>query len=191
MHDVSLSTDARLGPTSFLVLGTLAVRGPTTPYELNRFVEISVGYFWSFPRAQLYREPARLAELGLVTEQREEHGRRRRVFTITDAGRRALGSWIAEPVDAHPELRDLALLKLFFTEGDPGDAARLAESQLRARRRRLTEYEAIQRRYEGDPALAHRLLALRMGVLLEEAAIAFWEHVAAHAGDLRSPDATG
>ncbi len=185
------STPARLGPTSFVVLGTLAVRGPTTPYELNRFVDVSVGFFWSFPRAQLYREPARLAELGLASEEREEHGRRRRVFTITPAGRDALGRWLAEPVDGHPELRDLAVLKLFFTEGDPRDAARLAAGRLRAHRERLAEYEATRRRFADDPALAHRLLTLEMGVLYEQASIAFWEHVAAHVDGLAARQAGG
>ena len=54
-----MSTMIRLGPTSYLVLGMVAVRGPSTPYELKRAVARSVGYFWPFPHAQFYAEPAR------------------------------------------------------------------------------------------------------------------------------------
>jgi len=50
------------------------LRGPSTPYDLKRFVQLSVGNFWPFPHTQLYAEPARLAEAGLL----EETGRRRR-----------------------------------------------------------------------------------------------------------------
>ena len=68
----------RLGPTSYVVLGSIAVRGPSTSYDLKRFVELTLGHFWSFPHSQLYAEPDRLARAGLLTEEREEGGRRRR-----------------------------------------------------------------------------------------------------------------
>ncbi|HEY8641773.1 MAG TPA: PadR family transcriptional regulator [Candidatus Dormibacteraeota bacterium] len=69
---------------------------PRNPSDLKRWVGESIGYFWSFPRAQLYVEPARLAEKGLVDETRELTGRRRRVYRITEAGRQALREWLRE-----------------------------------------------------------------------------------------------
>src|SRR5688572_20466911 len=72
----TMSTEPRLGPTSYLVLGIVALRGPSTPYDLKRFVQLTVGNFWPFPHTQLYAEPARLAEAGLLEETREETGRR-------------------------------------------------------------------------------------------------------------------
>src|SRR5256885_16250357 len=78
---------AGLTPTSYLVLGLLAREGPSTPYDLKRHVAATIGHFWSFPHALLYKEPPRLVELGLLTEAREADGRRRRLFTITDHGR--------------------------------------------------------------------------------------------------------
>ena len=38
----------KLTPTSYLVLGCLAVAGPATPYELKQMVAAGIGYFWSF-----------------------------------------------------------------------------------------------------------------------------------------------
>ena len=84
-----MSTELRAGPVSYLVLGIVAVRGPSTSYDLKRFVQLSVGHFWPFPHTQLYAEPARLAEAGLLEETREESGRRRRHYAITDGGPRA------------------------------------------------------------------------------------------------------
>ena len=63
----------------------VALRGPTTPYDLKRFVQLSIGHFWPFPHTQLYAEPARLADAGLLEETREDGGRRRRHYAITGA----------------------------------------------------------------------------------------------------------
>src|SRR4051812_39135801 len=106
----------RLGPVSYLVLGLISYRGPSTPYQLKRAVSRSVGYFWPFPNTQLYEEPDRLARAGLLVEEREESGRRRRTYDITAAGREALAAWLREPTLDVVELRDLASLKLFFSE---------------------------------------------------------------------------
>ena len=117
----SMSTE-RLTPTSYLVLGLLAREGPSTPYDLERHVEATLGHFWSFPHTQLYSEPARLAKQGLVSEQRETEGRRRRVFTITPTGASALVAWLQQPSDAPTELRDPGLLQLFFADQASSEA---------------------------------------------------------------------
>lgn len=56
----------RLGPTSYLVLGMIGLRGPSTSYDLKRAVSRTVSYFWPFPHSQLYGEPERLTEAGLL-----------------------------------------------------------------------------------------------------------------------------
>ncbi|MGH8917396.1 MAG: helix-turn-helix transcriptional regulator, partial [Actinomycetes bacterium] len=72
-----------LSPSAYVVLGLLDEYGDATPYALDRTIRQSVGNFWSFPRSQLYAEAARLVRLGLVAEEREESGRRRRSLSIT------------------------------------------------------------------------------------------------------------
>src|SRR5262245_54556676 len=116
----------RLSTTSFVVLGMIAMRGPSTSYDLKRAISRSVGYFWNFPHAQLYSEPKRLQEAGLLELHQEDTGRRRQTYTITTAGQDALRDWLAEPVKEHFELRDIAEIKLFFNElAGPEDVARL------------------------------------------------------------------
>ena len=143
-----MSTEVRLGPVSYLVLGIIAMRGPSTPYDLKRFVQLSVGNFWPFPHTQLYDEPKRLAEAGLLEETREESGRRRRHYTITEAGRRRLAEWLSEPVTTPTEYRDLGLLKLFFAElAEPEAVLALAREQAAAQRAQLARYEALLERF--------------------------------------------
>jgi PadR family transcriptional regulator AphA len=180
------SDDIRLGPTSYLVLGITALRGPSTPYDLKRFVQLSIGHFWPFPHTQLYAEPARLTAAGLLNETREEHGRRRRHYSITDAGRERLEDWLAEPVTSSSEVRDLGLLKLFFCElAESDDIVTLAHEQAAAHRAKFAIYDAIRARFAGRPDLSRRLLSLELGMRLEEAAFGFWDDVqsAASASD--------
>jgi PadR family transcriptional regulator AphA len=185
-----MSSDIRLGPVSYLVLGVTALRGPSTPYDLKRFVQLSIGHFWPFPHTQLYAEPERLAAAGLLTETREESGRRRRHYEITDAGRERLEDWLAEPVTSASEVRDLGLMKLFFSElTGREEMERLAAEQAAAHRGKAAIYEAIRDRYRDRPELAHRLLSLELGIRLSDAAAGFWDEVqsAASAADSTDP----
>ncbi len=168
----------RLGPVSYLVLGITALRGPSTPYDLKRFVQLSIGHFWPFPHTQLYAEPERLAEAGLLAETREEGGRRRRHYTITDAGRERLGEWLEESVTSPTEIRDLGVLKLFFSELTGIDEiVALAHEQAAAHRAKLAVYDGIMERFADRPDLATRLLSVELGTRLAHAAAGFWDDV--------------
>ena len=102
----------------------------------------TIGHFWSFPHALLYKEPPRLVELGLLTEEREAAGRRRRLFTITGHGRAAIQAWLANPSQKSTELRDAGLLQLFFADlGSTDDRRALAVAQLAIHRAALAQYE--------------------------------------------------
>lgn len=169
----------RLTPTSYTVLGMVALRGPTTPYDLKRAIGRSIGYFWKFPHTQLYDEPARLADLGLLSVTQEDEGRRRRTYAITESGLSALRAWLKEPTSEHFQLRSEAELKLFFSEvGDAEDVVALAHEQVRTHEERLRVYEEIQDKYSPIPELRPRLIPLSLGIALERAALGFWTDLA-------------
>ena len=174
---MAASTPA-LTATSYVVLGLLDACGGATSYELERQVAGTVGAFWSFPRSQLYSEPVRLAEAGFVTEQREPDGRRRRTWSVTEQGRAALQQWLAEPTGAGTEIRDLGLLKLFFgaAASSPEHVRASARAQAEAHRRQLAVYEELAQIDGMDP---HQRATLRLGLTYEQAAVAFWDDVAA------------
>jgi PadR family transcriptional regulator, regulatory protein AphA len=163
----------KLTSTSYIVLGLLELAGESTPYALKQLLPGSVGYFWTLQHAQLYTEPARLAEAGYVTEKREETGRRRKLYSITDRGRRALEEWRTESTSELAELREPALLKLFFG----AEPRALASVQIPANEARLAEYEAIRESMPDDVPPGPRQ-ALEMGIRFQRAAIAFWRELA-------------
>lgn len=168
-----------LGPTSYLVLGLVAQHEPVTPYHLKKVVAESIGYFWSFPHSQLYAEPARLAEEGLLVEEQEQTGRRRRTYTITESGRAALDAWLAEPTAEPTEVRDLGLLKLFFGAlAEPQAVAALAERQRDAHAERLAVYEKVCAHV--GAADSYRTSTVGLGLAFERGAVAFWDEILRH-----------
>jgi PadR family transcriptional regulator AphA len=171
-------TSPSLTSTSYLVLGLVGHLGSATGYDLKRAVAGTIGGFWSVPHSQLYAEPARLAALGLLTGAKERSGRRRRTFTLAPAGRRALTDWLSEPTDEGTELRDPALLKLFFgAQAGAGSVAGVAAHAAELHRQRLAAYDALA----ADPPAhtdLHQLSLLALASRYEAEAVAFWEAVA-------------
>jgi DNA-binding PadR family transcriptional regulator len=162
----------RLTETSYIVLGLLEQGEPATPYDLKRFAQLSVFNFWSVPHTQLYTECARLAKAGLLSERREQQGRRRRVYRLTAAGRRALEQWRAEPTDELYEGRDPGTLKLFFG----ADPAALAAAQERAHRRKLKAFEQLHAEAGAHMPEGMRL-ALEVGIGHEREYVRFWSRL--------------
>jgi PadR family transcriptional regulator AphA len=159
---------ANLTDTSYAVLGLLDQWGPSTPYQLKGVASVSIFHFWTIPHTQIYTECRKLAEAGLLAEDREETGRRRRVYRLTKTGRKALREWRADPNTDLYELRDPGLLKLFAGS----DAAALAETQLALHERRLHSYEALHESMADMPEGMR--LALESGIGHEREFIRFW-----------------
>jgi DNA-binding PadR family transcriptional regulator len=159
--------------TSYLVLGLLA-DAPATSYELKRRVALTIGNFWEFAHSQLYDEPVRLAAVGLVQTSTESGGRRRRTYTITDAGRAELAGWLAEPTPGHTDVRDPGLLKLFFAKhARPGDVRAIAADQHRVHRERADQYERTHQLLAGS-ADRWQMKSLELGIRYERTVEGFW-----------------
>jgi DNA-binding PadR family transcriptional regulator len=161
----------RLTEASYIVLGLLELAGRATPYDLKRVAQLSTSNFWSIPHTQLYTECARLAGAGLLDEHREQTGRRRRTYSLTDRGRELLERWRGEPTSELYELRDAGTLKLFFG----GDPVELAASQLESHRRQLEVLERLRASLPDAPR--GQLLALECGIGHEHEFIRFWTRV--------------
>jgi PadR family transcriptional regulator AphA len=165
----------RLSPTSYVVLGMIGLRGPSTSYDLKRAINRSIGYFWTFPHAGLYSEPQRLEGMGLLAAASEDDGRRRRTYSLTEDGLRELRAWLAAPTNEHFQLRDVAELKLFFNElAEPDDVRRLAREQIAQHEQRIQVFEDMQQRFGGIAGVAPRMVTLRLGLEMEHAALRFW-----------------
>jgi PadR family transcriptional regulator, regulatory protein AphA len=161
---------SRLSDTSYAVLGLLDLFEPATPYQLKQIAQVSIFHFWSIPHTQLYTECARLAEAGLLDERREESGRRRRVYRLSAAGRKALRAWRADPNTDLYELRDPGLLKLFCG----ADPASLAEAQVERHERRLHSYQELLDQTDMSDGMR---LSVESGIGHEREYVRFWSRL--------------
>jgi PadR family transcriptional regulator, regulatory protein AphA len=168
---------ATLSPVSYLVLGLIDRAGEATPYELKQMAT-SMSGLWALRHDQVYREPERLADLGLLSEKREEGGRRRRRFRVTDEGRSALQKWLQVPTGEFTELRDPGLLQLFLG----ADPVVLAQRQLEIHEEKLREYEALAATLSPETPEGVRL-SLKAGLGHEREWTRFWQEVLGAAED--------
>src|SRR5215467_6637716 len=73
-----------------------------------------LGRVWQIPKAIVYRAIGRLLDAGLVVPEGKEPGLgpQRTVYTVTPAGRLAVGRWLRTPVAHVRDIRSHLLLKL-------------------------------------------------------------------------------
>jgi DNA-binding PadR family transcriptional regulator len=119
----------KLSPTAYVILGMVRL-GKRTGYEIKQLVDRSTRFFWAASYGQIYPELKRLEEAGLIRGTTDpQGGRQRRAYDLTPDGDHALDEWLGTADVGMPEMRDMALLKLFFADGlSREDAAALARA---------------------------------------------------------------
>ncbi len=89
--------------------------GSRTGYEIKQKIEISTRFFWGASYGQIYPELKRLEGARLVAAEADPRGGvKRTAYRLTAAGEQALHDWLVDPSEQHFEMRDEALLKIFF-----------------------------------------------------------------------------
>jgi PadR family transcriptional regulator AphA len=173
-----------LTQTSYVVLALVERLAPASAYDLKRVAHSSVFNFWALPHSVLYSETTRLEAAGLLRSEQDDGGRRRRSFSLSEAGSEALDAWRREPTSEFLELRDPGLLQLFAG----ADAKAVAELQLRRHRHQLETYEAMLHDLDASLTTGTRL-ALEAGIGIEREYLRFWGEVALE-GDAARPSHT-
>ena len=163
--------ELRLTPISYIVLGLLRWAPGSTAYDLERTINATVAHMWPIQRSQIYREPGRLVDAGLLTARSAPDGRQKTVFEITPAGEQTIDQWLAQDVEQPPQLRDLAIMKVFF--GAPPQA--LARTRLLFHQGRLKEYEHM--RAASGLAPAGPRIALEAAIAHERTSVRYWSDV--------------
>jgi DNA-binding PadR family transcriptional regulator len=156
-----MSTAKDLTPTSYALLGLLAIR-PWTSYELAAQMDRTLSRFWPRARSKLYEEPKKLVAKGLAEATKEAVGRRpRTVYGITPEGRLALAAWLARPGEG-PVVEFEQLLKVFFADsGSTADLLHtLQDVRAWAQERTLVDIEVGRSYLEGRGAFPERAAIL-------------------------------
>lgn len=150
--------------------------------ELTRRFDKSIGFFWTATHQQIYRVLGRMDTDGWVRATVvPQRGRPdQKVYDVTDAGRRELERWLAEPAGNDPLRSDLMVKFRGASYGDRAAILAQAREKLAEHRTRLALYAQIEERdfpqcrsTGADGLSGHELdmyLVLRGGVRLEQ----FW-----------------
>jgi len=178
-------SSVELPATAWAVLGLLSFGRELSGYDLKKWADSSLRFFyWSPAASQVYGELRRLEKLGLVTSRvaAQDDLRNKRLFRITDTGAAAIGDWVQHaPVEPTMLKHSVALRVWLGHLADPAhlrdvveehrdNAARLAEEAAQASASAAAaadehwEFPALvtrwsQRYYESERRLADEMLA--------------------------------
>jgi len=118
-----------LTTTSYAILGLLDLRD-WTAYDLTQQARRSLTFVWPMSESQLYAEPKRLQQEGLLTITDTSAGprRTRQLLSITDSGRKALRGWLATEPSAPRVQMEVLVRVLFATAGSKEELLSALES---------------------------------------------------------------
>ncbi|MEU9001357.1 PadR family transcriptional regulator [Streptomyces sp. NPDC048551] len=166
MTSSQTSNKQELPPTAWAVLGLLSFPGERTGYELKKWADSSLRFFyWSPAISQIYAELRRLEDLGYAASARSgpEEARAKRRYAITDAGRTALAGWARDTAEAGPPvLKHGLLLRIWL--GHLSEPERLCAMVEEHRERTLAELASVREAMAHAaevPEWAFPVLALR------------------------------
>jgi PadR family transcriptional regulator AphA len=158
-----------MSTTPYAVLGLLSIE-PMSGYDIRRHLDESLSHFWSESYGQIYPTLRKLEAARLIAPVRPAapDARRRKLYTLTTAGRARLRTWLGEPPKPQPPRNEL-VLKLFFGRQAPPGACAAHLRRLRVQQERLaTALDGVEQRLQADrhghPDRRYRLLAVSFGI---------------------------
>ncbi len=172
------------------LLGILSLRA-MCGYDIRKFVQQHIGYFWKESYGRIYPMLRRMAAQGLVEVRTERNTGKpdRQVYSLTEAGRVELQAWLGQP-PAAPSPRNELLLKLFFGQrSNSEDVIRHVTEFRRSHEGLLQQYSQVEkwlkRQQANHPGLPYWLITLdygrgysRMAVDWTEATLRALQHLA-------------
>lgn len=101
-------------PLSHALLGLINYR-PSNGYQLKEMFKKSVHFFWNATLPQIYRTLAQMEAAGWVTSSMDHRDGKpsRRIYAITNAGKKELREWLAASPEASSP-REIMMIKVFL-----------------------------------------------------------------------------
>ncbi|MFF9011927.1 PadR family transcriptional regulator [Streptomyces sp. NPDC014870] len=154
--------------TAWAVLGLLSFPGERTGYELKKWADASLRFFyWSPAISQIYAELRRLESCGYVTSARSgpDEPRTKRRYAITEAGRAALAAWAGGDGGGAVVLKHPLVLRVWLGHlAEPDRLRALVEEHIERTRAELKEARDALAHAESAPQWRHPAVALRWSV---------------------------
>ncbi|MFD3500791.1 PadR family transcriptional regulator [Streptomyces sp. NPDC058678] len=125
------------------------LEGEASGYDLAKGFDASVANFWTATPQQLYRELERMESEGLIAARVVEQERRpnKRLFTLTDAGLKAVRAYTAELPGKPTAIRDELMVKVQCVDAGDIEAVRAGIAErMEWATAKLASYERLRGR---------------------------------------------
>ncbi|MGH3520106.1 MAG: helix-turn-helix transcriptional regulator [Haloechinothrix sp.] len=155
-----------LPPTSWAVLGMLSHADELSGYDLKKWADWSLQFFyWSPSYSQIYAELKRLEKLGYAqsrTITQDDGLRGKRMYAITPIGREAAARWVNDaPVEA-PVLKHSVMLRVWLGNlAEPARLRQMLEEHIDYAEKMRERAEADREGAESNPDWAYPGAVLR------------------------------
>lgn len=171
-------------PVEYVILAGL-VRKPRSGYDLSRWMQRETSHYFAVGHNRIYPALSELERDGLVMHEvmPSDRGPERKVFSITEAGRDALLSWVDSP-PVERQVRDEQLAKVLCYGFLPTERALARLQEVKAlHEEKLARYEGYWRELEvelregkiSDGAYLGTRLTLRRGIGAERSYVEWCE----------------
>ncbi|PJC85637.1 transcriptional regulator [Vibrio sp. HA2012] len=173
-----------------VILTVLSTRD-ATGYDITKEFSYSIGYFWKASHQQVYRELNKMAQHDMVTcELQPQEGKPdRKVYSITDKGRKALSEWFARPT-AQTTVRDEFSAKLMACAiENPAEFKSQVTNLIEESKQLVATYTELEANFYPNPATLSKQarlerLTLRRNLFMREAWINWAEEVLAELDEI-------
>ncbi len=180
----------------FALLGLLALE-PMSGYDLKKFIDEAIRFFWNMSYGTIYPMLKRMEAEGLVSKERMSQQNRpeKVIYSITDKGRELLEEWQKGDVEL-PKVNNEVLLRLFTgqdlsVEGNIDLIEKYREKLIK----RTEHYSAIDSEclQDANDSFHGTLIyaTLRCGILTEQARIHWCEETITALQECRKNSNTG
>jgi DNA-binding PadR family transcriptional regulator len=132
-------------------------------YQIKKHIERNFGYMWSINYGQIYPNLKHLADEGLVTmreyNRAGKKGPQRKLYSLTEAGRRAFSLWLGDNPEKNMILRDPFLMRfVFYGFGERERSLEVIDDQIKLWSKLLSKRRENIKRWRGHD-LHVRLIA--------------------------------
>ncbi|MHB8065424.1 MAG: PadR family transcriptional regulator [Ruminiclostridium sp.] len=162
--------------SKYALLGVLSLKSGSG-YDIKKFCDKSISYFWNENFGHIYPVLAQLEKDELIFLKESNRDDRKKVYSISDKGLKEFTDWLLLPVEYQPARSEL-LLKLSFANYIPSEKTIEMLQEVKQRKKlELKEYLTLEASYENTDKIKENdfypywLAPLRFGILSAKATI--------------------
>ncbi|MHB1452370.1 MAG: PadR family transcriptional regulator [Saccharofermentanales bacterium] len=168
--------------TRYAILGILSI-APGSGYDIKKYCDTVISNVWNENYGHIYPVLRAMLGDGLIEYKEESLPARKKVYSITEKGRKKFMDWLIVPAQYLPVRSEFMLKFLFSSTLPTTDTMDMLNNYKKRHEVKLTELQSIRKYLEQEPKeiQSGRNLylrsTLRYGILSTEASIRWCDEI--------------